>query len=43
MQGAAGAFILQIEGSPSNVIGLPLAETVRLLGDAGVPAAWSLT
>ncbi len=31
MQGAAGAFVERIDGSPSNVIGLPLAETLRLL------------
>ena len=32
MQGAGGALVARIDGSPSNVIGLPLAETWRLLG-----------
>jgi septum formation protein len=36
MQGAAGALVERIEGSPSNVIGLPLAETVALLRACGV-------
>jgi septum formation protein len=36
MQGAGGALVTGIEGSPSNVIGLPLAETVGLLRAAGV-------
>ncbi|HZB40193.1 MAG TPA: Maf family protein [Ilumatobacter sp.] len=36
MQGAAGALVERIDGSPSNVIGLPLAETVALLRRCGV-------
>lgn len=36
MQGAGGALVTRISGSPSNVIGLPLAETVALLRSAGV-------
>jgi septum formation protein len=36
MQGAAGAFVEQIEGSPTNVIGLPLAQTLRLLRSCGL-------
>jgi septum formation protein len=36
MQGAGGALVERIEGSPSNVIGLPLAETVALLRACGV-------
>ena len=36
MQGAAGALVERIEGSPTNVIGLPLAETVALLRACGV-------
>lgn len=36
MQGAAGAFVERLDGSPTNVIGLPLAETVGLLRAAGV-------
>ena len=35
LQGRAGAFITSVVGSPSNVIGLPLAETVELLRAAG--------
>lgn len=31
IQGAAGAFVERIEGSITNVIGLPLAETLALL------------
>lgn len=37
-QGAATAFIGSIDGSPSNVMGLPLVETRVLLGRAGVAA-----
>ena len=33
IQGAAGAFVDRIDGSVSNVIGLPLAETLALLAD----------
>lgn len=36
MQGAAGAFVERIDGSPTNVIGLPLAQTVRLLCACGL-------
>lgn len=36
MQGAAGALVERIDGSPSNVIGLPLAETVALLRASGL-------
>lgn len=39
IQGAAGAFVSTIDGSASNVIGLPLAETVALLRIAGVTVA----
>ncbi|OIQ73770.1 Maf-like protein YhdE [mine drainage metagenome] len=35
MQGRAAAFIEQISGSPSGIIGLPLFETLRLLRAAG--------
>jgi septum formation protein len=41
IQGAGGAFVRSIEGSASSVIGLPLAETVELLGQAGHPLPWS--
>ena len=36
MQGAGGALVAAIAGSPSNVIGLPLAETVAVLRACGV-------
>jgi septum formation protein len=36
IQGVAETFIPWISGSYSNVVGLPLAETVRLLKKAGV-------
>jgi septum formation protein len=31
MQGAGGALVARIDGSPSNVVGLPLAETWALV------------
>lgn len=34
IQGAAGAFVERIDGSVTNVIGLPLAETLATLRDA---------
>src|SRR4051794_884293 len=40
-QGLAGAFIERIEGSFSNVVGLPLAETIQLLQAAGVELPWT--
>lgn len=40
IQGLAGAFVRELRGSVSNVIGLPLAETLELLRDAGVPLPW---
>ena len=39
VQGAGGMFVASVEGSPSNVIGLPLAQTVMLLRAAGLPVA----
>jgi septum formation protein len=36
IQGLAGAFVTQISGSISNVIGLPLAETYNLLKSVGL-------
>jgi len=41
VQGLAGAFIERIEGSYSNVVGLPLLETIRLLEKAGVELPWT--
>lgn len=40
IQGAGGTFVLGVEGSVSNVIGLPLAETAALLRRAGLPLPW---
>jgi septum formation protein len=40
IQGAGGAFVLSVEGSVSNVVGLPLAETAALLRRAGLPLPW---
>ena len=37
VQGLAAAFVTRLEGSWSGVVGLPLHETVELLGRAGVP------
>jgi septum formation protein len=39
IQGRAAAFVSSISGSVSNVVGLPLAETIGLLRKAGVNAA----
>ena len=36
IQGKAAAFVEWIGGDYTNVVGLPLALTVRMLGDAGV-------
>lgn len=36
LQGIGGLFIERVEGSPSNVIGLPVRLLARLLGEAGV-------
>lgn len=36
IQGLAAVFVRAIDGSYSNVVGLPLFETARLLADAGM-------
>ena len=41
VQGLAGAFIERLSGSYSNVVGLPLAETLALLAEAGVELPWT--
>jgi septum formation protein len=38
-QGIAAAFIPEVRGSYTNVVGLPLAEVVELLASAGAPGA----
>lgn len=40
LQGKGGAFVEEIAGSHSNVIGLPLRETLNLLLDAGAAIPW---
>jgi septum formation protein len=40
IQGAGGAFVREVRGSVSNVVGLPLAETAELLRRAGYPLPW---
>jgi septum formation protein len=42
IQGRAGVFVTRVQGSPTNVIGLPLAETALLLESAGFPLPWRL-
>jgi septum formation protein len=37
IQGLGAAFIQELRGSYSGVVGLPLFETARLLAEAGVP------
>ncbi|MCB2224365.1 MAG: septum formation protein Maf [Actinobacteria bacterium] len=37
MQAAAGWFVEEIRGSPTNVIGLPLEAVRSLLAEAGIP------
>jgi len=39
IQGLGGAFVQRIDGSYSNVVGLPLCETLALLREAGVVSA----
>ncbi|MFP2898277.1 Maf family protein [Corallococcus sp. 4LFB] len=41
IQGKGGFLVRGIDGSPSNVVGLPLGETLALLGRAGVPLPWT--
>jgi septum formation protein len=40
VQGLAGAFVREVRGSVTNVVGLPLDETLALLAAAGVPMPW---
>ena len=40
LQGLGARFVERIEGSPSNVVGLPLHEVARLLDAAGVQSSY---
>lgn len=40
IQGKGGAFVERIDGSHSNVVGLPLPQTLELLDQAGVQPPW---
>ena len=39
IQGLASRFVLRIEGSYANVVGLPVAQVMQLLAQAGFPPA----
>lgn len=41
IQGIGAALVRSIDGSPTNVIGLPLPETLELLSRAGLSLPWS--
>lgn len=41
VQGKAANFVTALDGSPTNVIGLPMAEALALLARAGVRLPWS--
>ena len=43
IQGLAGVFVLKLVGSYTNVVGLPLYETISLLEGEGFPVrgAWA--
>ncbi|RKH16876.1 septum formation inhibitor Maf [Corallococcus sp. CA047B] len=40
IQGKGGFLVASVDGSPTNVIGLPLGETLALLQEAGLPLPW---
>lgn len=41
LQGRGGAFVAKIDGSHSNVVGLPLPETLAVLEAAGIKPPWA--
>ena len=43
VQGKGGFLVAAVDGSPTNVIGLPLGETLELLARAGLVLPWSAT
>lgn len=40
LQGKGSFLVERVDGSPTNVIGLPLGETLALLARAGFPLPW---
>jgi septum formation protein len=40
VQGKAANFVARVDGSPTNVIGLPMAEALELLARGGVKLPW---
>jgi septum formation protein len=42
IQGQGGAFVRAVEGSVSNVVGLPLEETLALLARLGLRMPWEV-
>ncbi len=38
VQGIAAAFVREVQGSITNVIGLPIAEVIEVLAELGGPA-----
>jgi septum formation protein len=42
IQGLAGAFVAAVRGSVSNVVGLPVVETLAILERFGVPLPWDV-
>ena len=36
LQGIGGLFVTRVDGTPSNVVGLPVRLVARLLGELGV-------
>jgi septum formation protein len=40
LQGAGGSLVRGIAGSVSNIVGLPLSETLALLGRLGFAVPW---
>src|ERR1035437_9061808 len=41
VQGIAGSFVVKMVGSYTNIVGLPLYETIALLGGEGCPVRFS--
>ena len=43
IQGMAAAFVPEIHGSYTNVVGLPLTETANLLSGLGYPVTYEVS